>query len=53
MKRAYKFSLGLVVLVAALTCLWCLLCPVLFPQRTKSANDKYQAWLADHPAAKK
>jgi hypothetical protein len=53
MKRVHKFLLGMVVLVAALACLWCLLGPILFPQRTKAANDKYQAWLADHPAAKK
>ena len=53
MKHAHKLLLGSVLLLAALACLWCLLCPVLFPQRVKAANDKYHAWIADQPAVKK
>jgi hypothetical protein len=53
MKRAHKLLIGSVLLFVALACLWCLLCPILFPQRVKAANDKYQLWIADQPAPKK
>jgi len=53
MKRAYKLMLGALLIGAVFTCLWCLLCPILFPQRVKAANDKYQAWIANQPAPKK
>ena len=51
MKRAHKLLLGSALLLAALVCLWCVLCPVLFPQRVKAANDKYQTWIAVSPPA--
>jgi hypothetical protein len=53
MKRALKIVIGSVLFGAVLIWLWCLLAPILFPQRVKAANDKYQAWIADHPAPKK
>ena len=52
MKRAHKLLLGSVLLLGALIFFWCLLCPVLFPQQMKAANDKYQAWIGGHPAGK-
>jgi hypothetical protein len=53
MKRVPKLILSSVALGAVVTCLWCLLCPILFPQRMKAANDSYQKWIADHPTPKK
>ena len=53
MKRAPKLILGSVLFVVVFTCLWCLLFPILFPQRVKAANDSYQKWIAEHPAPKK
>ena len=49
MKRAFKIVLGTVLVGVAFTYVWCLLFPILFPQRVKATNDKYQAWIADHP----
>jgi hypothetical protein len=53
MKRAQKLLLGTVVVVAGLTCLWCLLCPVLFPESVKAVNARYQVWIADKVPVKK
>jgi hypothetical protein len=53
MKRVHKLVIGLVVLAAVSFCAWSLLCPILFPQRVKAANDSYQQWLADRPTLKK
>ena len=52
MKRAHKLIVAIVLFGAISACLWCLLCPILFPQRVKAANDSYQKWLAQHPDSK-
>lgn len=46
MKRVHKVIIGLFIFAAVSIVAWCLLCPILFPQRVKAANDSYQKWLA-------
>jgi len=50
MKRAHKLMLGSILFVVVFICLWNVFCPILFPQRVKAANDKFQTWIANHPA---